>query len=50
MVPACSQVSVHDRGNANVENWGVVVRVRNSVVCVGCELLHSKGSKGEASK
>ena len=35
MVSACSQVTVHDCGNANVENWGVVVRVRNSVVCVG---------------
>ena len=35
MVSARSQVSVHDCENANVGNWGVVFRVRNSGVCVG---------------
>ena len=49
MVSACSQVSVHDCGNTNVGNWGVVIRVRNSVVCVwglDASCFTQKGAKG----
>ena len=47
MVSARSQVSVHDCENANVGNWGVVFRVRNSGVCgFDASCFTQKGAKG----
>ena len=52
---ACSQVSVHDCGNINVGNWGIVIRVRNGglfvrlfaclFVCASACVLVSHGGK-----